>query len=162
MSGQGGGWDFSQYTGHLAHGESTSDSRASQPNASEAEQSNDFFGGPTDHFQGTAAPVAAPTSTAVSPAPVWLLASAGGAAAAGGALALILGAPVYAAVAWLLSGPVGIALVALYLLMDTRRRTQVMYSPPTWAGAALAIVLALIFVSVIVASLQLAFWVGRL
>ncbi|WP_394254123.1 hypothetical protein [Pseudoclavibacter helvolus] len=172
MSGQSGGgsqsqggWDFAQYTSHLngstAGGSQPDDNAPAFGTTQGGTPTGDPpQGWPTDgQWTGGGSQAASPRAL---PAPVPLLAGAAGVAVVGAALAVLLGAPVFAALGWLLSGPAAIGLVAAYMLTDTKRRTQPTYSPPTWVSGALIATLVIILLGVVAASLQLAFWVGRL
>jgi len=63
---------------------------------------------------------------------------------------------------WLLAGPVAILALAQYSRVDTRRRTDAVYSAPTWTGSAYWLVLAVCLVGIAVAAWQIALWAGRL
>lgn len=93
---------------------------------------------------------------------VWLFVSMAAAAIAF-VLALVLGgSPVVAVGAWVLAGPVAIALVAIFSFQDTRARTAALYSSSgfaTWLYRG-AIILSL--VAVVVSALRIADWVGRI
>ena len=63
---------------------------------------------------------------------------------------------------WLLAGPVAIGVLAQYSRVDTRRRTDAVYSAPTWTGGAYWLVLAVCLVGIALAAWQIALWAGRL
>jgi hypothetical protein len=76
-------------------------------------------------------------SLSVARAPLRYLGLAIVLAAAGAVIAGAWGGAVVAAgIGWLLSGPVAVGVLAVYTLVDTRRRTDAVYSAPSWIGAA--------------------------
>ncbi|BBZ36012.1 hypothetical protein [Mycolicibacterium confluentis] len=76
-------------------------------------------------------------------------------ALAGGLLATAL-------VGWLLAGPVAIGALATYTRIDTRRRTETIYSAPAWAANLYWAVLAVCLVGIALGAWQIALWAGRL
>jgi hypothetical protein len=83
-------------------------------------------------------------------------------AAAGAVIAGVWGSAVVAAgIGWLLAGPVAIGVLAVYTLVDTRRRTDAVFSAPSWIGAAYWTVVVVCLAGIAVAALQLALWAGR-
>ena len=115
------------------------------------------FGG----FGGTSSPAAAPAAPAGPPWP-WLVGSIV-LAVAGSLLAVFWGGAVLrAGLGWLLGGPLAIALLAVYLHLDIARRARPIridyrWSAPLYVGA---VVLALL--AVVLSSVRLADWFGRL
>lgn len=81
-------------------------------------------------------------------------------AVVGGAAALLVSGPLLI-LAWLLAGPVAFGLIAWFANRDTRERARALYSESPlsrilfWAAVAVSIV------AVLIAALQLAFWIGR-
>ncbi|KAB1660074.1 hypothetical protein F8O01_03870 [Pseudoclavibacter chungangensis] len=96
-------------------------------------------------------------------APVgWLVAALVVALLAGIAASIFGGIPAVGIACWALAGPGVIGLLAVYLTKDVRARAFLTYSPPLWGPLLYGIVLVLAFVAVMIASLQIAFWVGRM
>jgi hypothetical protein len=179
MSDPTSGWDFSRFSGTGAGGAAPTGSGAPGAPAAEATDGTGAFGGPasTGAFgdssssstafgssSGFGAAVDSAGSAAATSArsPLgWLI---GGivVAVVAGAGALLLGEePLPAFVAWALAGPVAIGLFAVYLLLDTRRRTQLMYSPPTWAPWLYRGGLIIVLLAVIACAARIALWAGR-
>jgi len=104
-----------------------------------------------------------PSLGAIASPPIRWIIFAGAAALIGIVIAAVIGTVVPLAwVAWVLSGPVAIGLLAVFGLRDTKERAKSFYSSPsstTWLYRS-ALVLALI--GVVVSALRLAEWVGRL
>jgi hypothetical protein len=99
---------------------------------------------------------------AVAHPPLGLFALAAGLAAVGIMVAAVWGAALPAAAAgWLLAGPVAIGVLAAYTRVDTRRRTQAIYSAPAWTGTVYAAVVAVCLIGIAVGAWHLALWVGR-
>lgn len=99
---------------------------------------------------------------AVAHPPLGLFALAAGLAAVGIMVAAVWGAALLAAAAgWLLAGPVAIGVLAAYTRVDTRRRTQAVYSAPTWTGMVYAAVVAVCLIGIALGAWHLAVWVGR-
>jgi hypothetical protein len=69
---------------------------------------------------------------------------------------------VLAIVAWLLGGPVAIALIAFFSLRDTRARTHTLYSSEAMVPWIYRLALVLSLAAVVVSALNIADWVGRL
>jgi hypothetical protein len=63
---------------------------------------------------------------------------------------------------WLLAGPIAIGALALYTRVDTRRRTEFIYSAPGWTTTLYWVVLAVCLVGIAVGAWQIALWAGRL
>jgi hypothetical protein len=105
----------------------------------------------------------APHHGAAAKAPVlWL---AGAIACATVALVLATGfgaSPALAISAWLLGGPVAIALVACFSLRDTRARTHTLYSAAGSVPWIYRLALVVSLAAVVVSALHIANWVGRL
>lgn len=112
------------------------------------------YGGPGGFSDSAQGPSSAPA--------IWLYASLAVSVIAL-VVALVFGAtPALAIVAWVLAGPVAIALVAVFTLQDNRARTAALYSvnpAMTWIyrGA-----IALSLIAVIVSALKIADWVGHI
>ncbi|MDO5752287.1 hypothetical protein [Arthrobacter sp.] len=93
---------------------------------------------------------------------IWLL---GSMAAAVIALVLALGfggVPALTVAAWVLAGPVAIALVAVYSFRDTKARTAALYSSSGSATWLYRVAIMLSLVAVVVSALRIADWVGRI
>lgn len=81
----------------------------------------------------------------------------------GAAVALALGAvPTWAVAAWLLSGPVAIALLAAFTTFDTRARALAVYARRGWLKPLYVTCLVLCAVAVCISAVRIALWVGRL
>lgn len=112
-----------------------------------------------------AQPVAnlAPHLSAPAKAPVVWLAGA----IACSVLSLVVGAgfgasPALTILAWLVGGPVAIALIAFFSLRDTRARTHTLYSADAMVPWLYRLALVLSLAAVVVSALNIANWVGRL
>jgi hypothetical protein len=75
-------------------------------------------------------------------------------ALSGGVLATAL-------VGWLLAGPIAIGALAVYTRVDTRRRTESIYSAPRWAARLYWAVLAACLIGIALGAWQIALWAGR-
>lgn len=96
-------------------------------------------------------------------APVLWLAGASACAVAALVMAAAFGqSPALAVAAWLLGGPVAIALVACFSLKDTRARTHTLYSAAPSVPWIYRLALVLSLAAVVVSALHIANWVGRL
>jgi hypothetical protein len=83
-------------------------------------------------------------------------------AAAGAVIAGVWGDALAAAgVGWLLAGPLAIGLLAIYTLVDTRRRTNAVYSAPSWTDAVYWTVVAMCLIGISISAWHLALWAGR-
>ena len=83
-------------------------------------------------------------------------------AATGAVIAGVWGdALVAAGVGWLLAGPLAIGLLAIYTLVDTRRRADAVYSAPSWTGAVYWTVVAVCLIGISISAWHLALWAGR-
>lgn len=86
-------------------------------------------------------------------------------AAAGVVLALLSalsgGVLATALVGWLLAGPIAIGALAVYTRVDTRRRTESIYSAPRWAATFYWAVLAVCLIGIALGAWQIALWAGR-
>lgn len=89
-----------------------------------------------------------------------------------GAIACAIGALVVAAAfgaspplaisAWLVGGPVAIALIAFFSLRDTLARTHTLYSADAMVPWIYRLALVLSLAAVVISALNIANWVGRL
>lgn len=70
--------------------------------------------------------------------------------------------PITAIACWLLAGPVAIGALSMYSRIDTRRRSEAVYSAPTWTTTAYWVVLAVCFIGIAVGAWRIALWAGRL
>ena len=87
-------------------------------------------------------------------------------AVAGAALALLSatsGGGVFATAlaGWLLAGPLAIGALAMYSRVDTRRRSESIYSAPRWAATLYWAVLVVCLVGIALGAWQIALWAGR-
>lgn len=125
----------------------------------------DLFGsGSSRDLFGTANSMSAAPSRleAVSAPTGWLFAAVGLALVAGIAASIFGGIPAVAIACWAVAGPVVIGLLAVYLMNDVKARAHLTYSPPTWGPLLYGVTLVITFIAVMIASLQIAFWVGRM
>lgn len=125
----------------------------------------DPAGGRDAFGQLTASHAGVGALTTAGPPLVWFavalaLALAGVALAAASAL----GGPMIAAAVggWLLAGPLAIGALAVFSRVDTRRRTEAIYSAPTWTSTLYWVVLAVCLVGIAVGAWQIALWAGTL
>lgn len=121
--------------------------------------------GPGGGFGGTTGPwstASGPRLNVSSRPPLpWLLASLVASAAAL-ALAGFLGAdPLFAGIAWFLSGPVALLLVAIFTWRETERRSRATAIVQNWIAPARFAALALAFLAIVVSALRIAYWTGR-
>jgi hypothetical protein len=87
-------------------------------------------------------------------------------AAAGVVLALVSatgGGGVFAPAlaGWLLAGPIAIGALAVYTRVDTRRRSESIYSAPRWAARLYWVVLVVCLAGIALGAWQIALWAGR-
>ena len=87
-------------------------------------------------------------------------------AAAGVVLAVISAASgggvlVPALAGWLLAGPLAIGALAVYTRVDTRRRSESIYSAPRWTATLYWAVLAVCLLGIALGAWQIALWAGR-
>lgn len=96
------------------------------------------------------------------PPVVWLVASAI-AVLAGVVLGIVGGSSgVVAIAAWLLAGPVGIGLLAVFTLHDTGQRAMPVYQGGSWSRTAYWVILACAGVGISLGAWHIADWIGRL
>jgi hypothetical protein len=62
---------------------------------------------------------------------------------------------------WLLAGPIAIGALAVYSRVDTRRRSESIYSAPRWAATLYWAVLVVCLVGIALGAWQIALWAGR-
>jgi hypothetical protein len=116
---------------------------------------------PRDAF-GRSDVTSAGPGIAVAHPPLALFVLAAGLATVGIVTAAVWGAGLTAAAAgWLLAGPIAIGVLAYYTRVDTRRRTEAVYSAPTWTGSVYWAVVALCLIGIGVGAWHLALWAGR-
>ncbi|OBC00324.1 hypothetical protein [Mycobacterium sp. 852002-40037_SCH5390672] len=113
----------------------------------------------------TASPAGIGALTTAGPPLVWFvvaLALAIAGVALGGTSAL--GGPMIGAAAagWVLAGPLAIGALAVFSRVDTRRRTEAIYSAPTWTSTLYWVVLVVCLVGIAVGAWQIALWAGTL
>ena len=117
---------------------------------------------PVDAFGMAAATSDATQGISVARPPLNLFVLAIALAAAGVLIAGIWGNTLIdAALGWLLAGPVAIGVLAIYTLVDTRRRTDAVYSAPSWTGSAYWVVIAVCLAGIAIGAWHLALWAGR-
>lgn len=120
-------------------------------------------GGGRDAFGGLTAGGA--TLTTAGPPLTWFFLALG-LAVAGIVLALVGtlagGMIVTALTGWLLAGPIAIGALAVYNRIDTRRRTESIYSAPSWTSTLYWAVLAASVIGIALGAWQIALWAGRL
>jgi hypothetical protein len=105
----------------------------------------------------------APHLGAPAKAPVIWLAGAIACAVASLVVAAGFGAsPALAISAWLVGGPVAIAMIAFFSLRDTRARTHTLYSADAMVPWIYRLALVLSLAAVVISALNIANWVGRL
>jgi hypothetical protein len=105
----------------------------------------------------------APHLDAPAKAPVIWLAGAIACAVVSLVVAAGFGAsPALAISAWLVGGPVAIALIAFFQLRDTRARTLTLYSADAMVPWLHRLALVLSLAAVVMSALNIANWVGRL
>ncbi len=133
-----------------------------------------FAGGPPmfdptsgrDAFgQLTASPAGIGALTTAGPPLVWFaVALALALVGVGLAGTSALGGPMIAAAAagWLLAGPLAIGALAVFSRVDTRRRTEAIYSAPAWTSRLYWVVLAVCLIGIAVGAWQIALWAGTL
>ena len=62
---------------------------------------------------------------------------------------------------WLLAGPIAIGALAVYTRVDTRRRSESIYSAPRWAATLYWAVLLVCLIGIALGAWQIALWAGR-
>jgi hypothetical protein len=62
---------------------------------------------------------------------------------------------------WLLAGPIAIGALAVYSRVDTRRRSESIYSAPRWAATLYWAVLIVCLLGIALGAWQIALWAGR-
>jgi hypothetical protein len=62
---------------------------------------------------------------------------------------------------WLLAGPFAIGALAVYTRVDTRRRSESIYSAPRWTATLYWAVLIVCLVGIALGAWQIALWAGR-
>jgi hypothetical protein len=62
---------------------------------------------------------------------------------------------------WLLAGPFAIGALAVYTRVDTRRRSESIYSAPRWTATLYWAVLVVCLVGIALGAWQIALWAGR-
>lgn len=139
--------------------------RPGTPDAFGSATTFDAAGGRDAFGQLTANPAALGALTTAGPPLVWFavaLASAIAGVGLAGTSALS-GPMIAAAVAgWLLAGPLAIGALAVFSRVDTRRRTEAIYSAPTWTSTLYWVVLAVCLLGIAVGAWQIALWAGTL
>lgn len=148
-------WDFSQYAQKPAPG-----APPPPPQSGYVPPSGPNPGG----FGGFDTPSPAGSGDlSIGRPPVHWLAICAAVVVVGGLIAWLLGAaPPFAVVAWVLSGPIAIGLLAAFTSFDTRARARSTYASPDWVKPAYVICLVLCGLAVIGSAIRIAFWVGRL
>lgn len=129
------------------------------PPAFDPTSGRDAFG------QLTASPAGIGALTTAGPPLVWFaVALALGIAGIALAATSVLAGPMIAAavMGWLLAGPLAIGALAVFSRVDTRRRTEAIYSAPTWTSRLYWLVLAVCLLGIAVGAWQIALWAGTL
>lgn len=113
----------------------------------------------------TEGPVGVGALATARPPLVWfavaLALAVAGAALAG--LSAVSGPMIAAAAAgWLLAGPLAIGALAVFSRVDTRRRTEAIYSAPSWTSTLYWAVLAVCLIGIALGAWQIALWAGTL
>ncbi|GAB19898.1 hypothetical protein GOEFS_096_00750 [Gordonia effusa NBRC 100432] len=101
---------------------------------------------------------------AVARPPSGLLIAAAGVALVGLVIAIVgvFREDAVALVGWALAGPLAIILLGFFVAADTRRQAEPVYTRPGWVGLVYAIAAVLIVAGIVVASVGVALWIGRL
>jgi hypothetical protein len=116
-----------------------------------------------DVFGPTAAGALGAEALTVAGPPVALIALAFALAAVGLAIGLVWGPQVREAFAgWLLAGPVAIGVLAEFSRVDTRRRTNAVYSAPRWVPNVYWTILVVCLLGIAVGAWRIALWAGTL
>lgn len=153
-------FDFSKYNSSGPEPSPSSSLTEGQPQAPTAAAAADASFG-FDSQQ--AASDLAPRLGAAAKAPViWLVCAIASALVALVIAAAFGASPVMAISAWLVGGPVAIALIAFFSLRDTRARTQTLYSAEPSVPWIYRLALVLSLASVVLSALRIADWAGRL
>jgi hypothetical protein len=125
----------------------------------------DPAGGRDAFGQLTTSPAGAAALSTAGPPLVWFVVALA-LAVVGVALAGIsaLSGPLIASAVggWLLAGPLAIGALAVFSRVDTRRRTEAIYSAPTWTSTLYWVVLAVCLLGIAVGAWQIALWAGTL
>lgn len=135
------------------------------PNAFQGPRAFDPTSGRDAFGQLTASPAGIGALTTAGPPLVWFaVALALGIAGIALAAASALSGPMIAAAAmgWLLAGPLAIGALAVFSRVDTRRRTEAIYSAPTWTSRLYWMVLTVCLLGIAVGAWQIALWAGTL
>ncbi|MFB9164010.1 MULTISPECIES: hypothetical protein [Arthrobacter] len=174
MSDNGRPFDFGQFGGASAPGNAPSPAGASgsaNPFGAVGADGADrnVYGGSTPagfgtgmavgggHYDGGSAPLR-PTNAPV----VWLYAAVAASIIAM-LVALLLGSTAAFAIgAWILAGPIAIALVAVFSIQDTRARTAALYSSSGFVSWLYRGAIVLSLIAVVISALKIADWVGRI
>ena len=160
MSGGQSPFDFSQYNGSQTQDQSaalTDRSGAVMPGNVDWINQPSAFGSSIPSSGTDGLPLR------IVSAPVAWLFSAFGAASVSVVLASAFGAvPGAAVTAWVLGGPVAIALMAVFTLKDTRSRTFALYSASRTVPWLYRITVTVSLVAVVLSAWSIANWAGRL
>jgi hypothetical protein len=137
---------------------------ANQPKTQPRARHQDAFGPSSDRDAFGQAITAGTLATAGPPLKWFAVALV--MAAAGVVLALVSaseGGGVFAPAlaGWLLAGPLAIGALAVYTRVDTRRRSESIYSAPRWATRLYWAVLVVCLVGIALGAWQIALWAGR-
>ena len=115
--------------------------------------------------QLTSSPSGMAALTTAGPPLVWFAVALGLAVVGVGLAGLsALNGPMIASAVggWLLAGPLAIGALAVFSRVDTRRRTEAIYSAPTWTSTLYWVVLAVCLLGIAVGAWQIALWAGTL
>lgn len=153
-------FDFSKYNSSGPEPVSSRSLTGGQPQSPAADNPADvFFAFDSHQTEVNLAPhLGAPAKAPV----IWL---AGAVACAVASLVLAAGfggSPALAISAWLVGGPVAIAMIAFFSLRDTRARTHTLYSADAMVPWIYRLALVLSLAAVVISALNIANWIGRL
>lgn len=100
--------------------------------------------------------------TVGTPPVLWLVAAVVVALAGAGLAALVVRSGPATLLPWVLAGPVGIVLLGVYSIVDTRRRASSIYAAAGWVGPFYVAAVVVILAAVVVTAVNIAQWVGHL
>jgi hypothetical protein len=160
MSGGQSPFDFSQYNGSQTQDQSTT---LTDRSGGVTPGYVDWINQPSAFGSSIPSSGSDGLSLRIVSAPLAWLFSAFGAASVSVALASAFGAvPGAAVTAWVLGGPVAIALMAVFTLKDTKSRTFALYSASRAVPWLYRITVTVSLVAVVLSAWSIANWAGRL
>ncbi|MGJ3509672.1 hypothetical protein [Enemella sp. A6] len=83
-------------------------------------------------------------------------------AIAAGVVALLVNQPVVAGICWLVAGPIGIGLIAMYVRKDTYARSAGLYAAPGFVRPLYWLAVVGCLLAILAPAWRIADWVGRL